>query len=124
MLEVLRALTQGSKFLILDEPTSSLTLTQSAKLLNFLSELKKRNLGIILITHNISEALQVCGRITVLRDGKAIGALDAKQTTKEEIIRLMIGTSASKARPGFGERTLGAAPPAGGTESRRQERPP
>jgi len=109
MLEVLRALTQGSKFLILDEPTSSLTAAQSAKLLNFLAELKKQNIGIILITHNISEALQVCDRITVLRDGKVIGTLNANQTSKDEVIRLMIGSNVSKAVR-FGERTLGGKP--------------
>ncbi|HTX71965.1 MAG TPA: sugar ABC transporter ATP-binding protein [Rectinemataceae bacterium] len=109
MLEVLRALTQGSKFLILDEPTSSLTVAQSAKLLNFLRELKNQNIGIILITHNISEALQVCDRITVLRDGKVIGTLNAGQTSKEEVIRLMIGSNLSKAVRS-GERTFGGTP--------------
>jgi ribose transport system ATP-binding protein len=102
MVEVLRALTQGSKILILDEPTSSLTVAQSSKLIGFLKELKAQNIGIILISHNIAEALQVCDRITILRDGKVIDTLNSDQTSKEEIIRLMIGANASKGKD-FGE---------------------
>ena len=91
MVEIFRGLTQGSKVLILDEPTSSLTDLETIKLLNFLNELIKQDICIVFITHNIKEAIAISHRITVLREGKKIKTVDSIATSQEEIIKLMLG---------------------------------
>lgn len=91
MIEIFRGVTQGAKLLILDEPTSSLTDLETEKILNFLKELVKSNMGIIFITHNIKEVVEICNRITVFREGKNIKTVDSKETNHEEIIKLMLG---------------------------------
>ncbi|MCL4417378.1 MAG: sugar ABC transporter ATP-binding protein [Actinobacteria bacterium] len=91
MIEVFRGVTQGAKLLILDEPTSSLTDLETKKVLIFLKELIKKNIGIIFITHNINEVVSICDRITVFREGKKIKTVDSKETNQEEIIELMLG---------------------------------
>src|SRR4030042_2325834 len=90
MVEIFRGLTQGSKVLILDEPTSSLTDLETIKLLNFLNELIKQDICIVFITHNIKEAIAISHRITVLREGKKIKTVDSIATSQEEIIKLML----------------------------------
>jgi len=91
MIEIFRGVTQGAKLLILDEPTSSLTDLETEKVLNFLRELVKKNIGIIFITHNINEVVSISDRVTVFREGKKIKTVDSKETNQEEIIGLMLG---------------------------------
>jgi ribose transport system ATP-binding protein len=91
MIEIFRGVTQGAKLLILDEPTSSLTDLETEKVLNFLMELVKKNIGIIFITHNINEVVSISDRITVFREGKNIKTVESKETNQEEIIELMLG---------------------------------
>ena len=91
MIEIFRGVTQGAKLLVLDEPTSYLTDLETRKVLKFLKELVKQNIGIIFITHNIEEAVNICNRITILREGKKIKTLDSKEINKDEIVKLMLG---------------------------------
>jgi len=91
MVEVFRGITQGARVLILDEPTSSLKSLEKEKLLKFLKDLARRNIGIIFITHNVNEALETCNRITVLREGVKIKTSLTKDVSEEEIIDFMLG---------------------------------
>lgn len=72
MIEITRALNLDSDLMILDEPTSSLTLQETEQLFDLMGRLKKKGVGMIYITHRMSEVYQVCDRITLLRDGKLI----------------------------------------------------
>src|SRR5438876_248495 len=96
--EIVKALWRGSRVLILDEPTSMLTPQGVAELQKVLRRLKETGISIIFITHKLHEALAVADRITILRAGRVVGALDAQElaaTSPEEvraqIVRLMFG---------------------------------
>lgn len=88
--EIVKALYQGAKVLILDEPTSVLTPQQTETLLSFLFVLKKREHSVVLVTHKLDEAMQISDRITVLRGGKLIGTIEREQATPQIIAQMMI----------------------------------
>jgi putative multiple sugar transport system ATP-binding protein len=93
LVEIAKALAKRVKLLILDEPTSSLTETDSEALLDLLLEFKAKGISSILITHKLDEVFRVADRITVLRDGGSVRTVDrtAPQVTETAIIRDMVG---------------------------------
>ena len=88
--EILKALFQGAKILILDEPTSVLTPRQIEALLELLPKLRQQGHSIVLVTHKLLEAEAVCDKITVLRRGKHVGTVKKEDTTLQEIARMMV----------------------------------
>lgn len=91
MVEIARALSQGAKVIIFDEPTSSLTESEKDILFRNIKRLKEKKVAIIYITHKMDEVFEITDRITVLRDGKNSGGLITAGAKLEEIIQLMIG---------------------------------
>ena len=91
LVEIVRALGKESRILILDEPTAALSEQEVRILLQILVDLKKRGISMIYISHRLDEVFEIADRITVLRDGKSITTLDAKQTDKATVIRHMVG---------------------------------
>jgi putative multiple sugar transport system ATP-binding protein len=93
LVEIAKALNKSVKLLILDEPTSSLNETDSNALLALLTEFKAQGISSILITHKLNEVAKVADRITVLRDGKTVDTLDARQNavSEDRIIKAMVG---------------------------------
>ncbi|MBC7318575.1 ABC transporter ATP-binding protein, partial [Candidatus Bipolaricaulota bacterium] len=89
--EILKALIRGAEVLILDEPTSVLTPQEAQELFKVLSRMKAEGHGIIFISHKLDEVLSVADRITVMRRGKVVGTVSAKEATKEELARMMVG---------------------------------
>lgn len=91
MVEIVKAISYNSKILVMDEPTSSI----SDKEVNFLFEtmraLTKKGVGIIYISHKMSELEQICDRVTVMRDGTYVGTEAVKETTKDKLISMMVG---------------------------------
>ncbi len=92
LVEIAKALSKDVRLLILDEPTASLNERDSAALLRLLAEFRSQGIACILITHKLNEVASIADRITVLRDGRTVGTLDATAGTVEEdrIIRLMV----------------------------------
>src|SRR5690606_35445736 len=92
LVEIAKALSKDVKILILDEPTAALNDDDSENLLNLLRELKAQGVTCILISHKLREVLAVADTITVLRDGKVIKSMDAREReiTEQEIIRYMV----------------------------------
>jgi simple sugar transport system ATP-binding protein len=88
--EILKAIYQGARILILDEPTGALTPQQAGKLLRLLLDLKARGYSVILVTHKLEEAMAVCDTVTVLRNGLHVGTVQKAKTTAHEIARMMI----------------------------------
>ena len=88
--EILKALYQGAKVLILDEPTGVLTPQQAEALLKFLINLKNKGYSVVLVTHKLKEAMQISDKITVLRGGKHINTVDTSKTSLTEIARMMV----------------------------------
>ncbi|WP_395850462.1 ABC transporter ATP-binding protein [Cystobacter fuscus] len=93
-LEILRALLRGVRILILDEPTSVLTPQEVEPLFQQLAQLKTRGVGILFISHKLDEVLAHSDRITVLRAGRKVGEASARETTREQLVKLMLGREA------------------------------
>ncbi|MEM6461984.1 MAG: sugar ABC transporter ATP-binding protein [Pseudomonadota bacterium] len=91
MVEIAKAFRSDLSVLILDEPTASLTNHETERLFKLIDKLKKQGVGIIYITHRMSEIREIGDRITILRDGRYIGMVDAKTTSEDELVRLMTG---------------------------------
>ena len=89
--EILKALYRGADILILDEPTAVLTPQEVGDLFAVFDELTAQGKTIIFITHKLGEAMTAADDITVLRDGKNVGTVDASATTREELAELMVG---------------------------------
>lgn len=90
---IARSLLGEPKLIILDEPTAALGVAQTAEVLNLIERLRQNDLAVILISHNMDDVIAVADRIAVLRLGANNGILDAKNSTKEEIISAIIGSS-------------------------------
>jgi ribose transport system ATP-binding protein len=93
MVEIAKALSFDARVIIMDEPTSSLTLTETERLLTVIGELRQSGVSVIYISHRLSEVMACADRVVVLRDGQRVGALDRGQITHDAMIRLMIGRS-------------------------------
>jgi ribose transport system ATP-binding protein len=91
MVEIAKALSLNAQILILDEPTSSLTLTETERLLNVVKDLKSQGVSIIYISHRLGEIEQIADRVVVLRDGRNAGTLQREEITHDSIVKLMVG---------------------------------
>lgn len=91
MIEIARAVNEGAKILILDEPTASLSKSETDNLFAQIDRLRKAGVAMIYISHRMEETFKVCDSVTVLRDGKFIGTRDTKETTENELISMMVG---------------------------------
>lgn len=99
LVEIARALVLGSKVLVLDEPTSSLTRRDIDKLFEMLRRLRKQGLGIIYISHFLEEVRAIADRFTVLRDGTSVGEGEVESVSDSQIIRLMVGRNVDELYP-------------------------
>ena len=91
LLEIAKALSLDARLVIMDEPTSSLTLSETERLLNVMNDLRADGVSIIFISHRLNEVKSCVDRVVVLRDGRMVGALDRDAARPEAMIRLMIG---------------------------------
>jgi len=91
--QIARALSDGAVVLLLDEPTSSLTLHEADRLFELLRKLKGQGVTIVFVSHKLEEVMALCDVVTVLRDGKLIGTRPRSELTREQIITMMIGRS-------------------------------
>jgi len=89
--EIVKSLYRGAEILVLDEPTAVLTPQEVDQLFGVMEELTASGRSLIFITHKLDEALQSADEITVLRDGEAVGTVDAADTSERELARLMVG---------------------------------
>ena len=91
LVEIAKALSLDSSLLIMDEPNSSLSETETERLFEVIKELKKKDVAIIYVSHKIEEVLHIADRISVLRDGTHRGTLEKKDATVDRIIHMMVG---------------------------------
>lgn len=91
MVAIARAVDMDCKVLILDEPTSSLDEQEVEKLFGLMRDLKARGVGIIFVTHFLDQVYEVCDRITVLRDGRLVGAYEIKDLPRVQLVSKMLG---------------------------------
>lgn len=91
MVEIAKAVSHDSKILILDEPTAALTQVEVEELFAIMRDLKAKGIGMIYISHRMDEINRISDRITVMRDGEYVGTLITADTTKDEIVKMMVG---------------------------------
>ena len=96
MVEIARALSMQSRLIIMDEPTSALSQTEVDRLLRIMHGLRADGLAVIFVTHRLSEAMRICDRVTVLRDGRLVGTRPVAGLEMDELIRMMVGRSAEQ----------------------------
>ncbi|GAP05415.1 nucleoside ABC transporter ATP-binding protein [Anaerolinea thermolimosa] len=105
--EILKALARHARVLILDEPTAVLVPQEVQALFEVLDRLRREGISVVFISHKLHEVMTVCDRVTVLRDGRAVGTVEKSQTTPSELARLMVG------RETFGVHRQGERPSTG-----------
>lgn len=93
MVEIARVVSRNTKILILDEPTAVLTSREVEKLFEIITRLKKQGIAIIYISHRLEEIFRMGDRVTVLRDGKLVGAELVKDIDTDKLISMMVGRS-------------------------------
>lgn len=91
MVEIVKAISYRSRILVMDEPTSSISDKEVAFLFETMRNLTKKGVGIIYISHKMSELEEICDRVTVLRDGEYVGTKVVKETSKDALIAMMVG---------------------------------
>lgn len=89
--EILKMLYRENEILIFDEPTAVLTPQEIKELMKIMKNLAKEGKSILFITHKLNEIMEVADRCTILRKGRYIGTVDIKDTTKEELSKMMVG---------------------------------
>ncbi|HZW04162.1 MAG TPA: ATP-binding cassette domain-containing protein, partial [Anaerolineaceae bacterium] len=92
--EILKALYRNVKVLILDEPTAVLVPQEVDRLFESLEGLRKNGLSVIFISHKLNEVMEICDRITVLRNGTYAGTVEKCDTSKEDLAKMMVGREA------------------------------
>ncbi len=91
MVEIAKALSLNARLIIMDEPTSSLTLSETRRLLELVCELAEQGVSIIYISHRLGEIDECADRVIVLRDGRNAGELDDREATHDKLVNLMVG---------------------------------
>lgn len=91
MCEIAKAISYNSKVIVLDEPTSSLTVQEVDKLFEMMRMLKSQGISLIYISHKMDEIFEICDEISVLRDGNLVMTKPAKETDMNELITAMVG---------------------------------
>ncbi len=99
MVEIARAFSLHARILIMDEPTSSLTLNEVADLFRLVRRLRDEGTAIIFISHRLEELFELADRVTVLRDGYYVGTHPLSEVTRDDLIRLMVGRTISNLFP-------------------------
>lgn len=90
-IEVLKALIRGVKILILDEPTTVLAPNEVNALFKAIRKMKDEGKGIVFVSHKLPEVLEITDRVTVLRKGRAVATVNTRETSEEELAKLMVG---------------------------------
>lgn len=91
MVEITKAVSVNAKILVMDEPTSSISDREVENLFKIMRDLTKKGVGIIYISHKMSELEEICDRVSVMRDGEYVGTKVVKETDKDELISMMVG---------------------------------
>ncbi|HEV3470813.1 MAG TPA: sugar ABC transporter ATP-binding protein [Pyrinomonadaceae bacterium] len=91
MVEIAKALSQQARILIMDEPTSSLTLSETERLMAVIKDLRSQGVSIIYISHRLGEVKELADRVVVLRDGRNAGSLKREEITHDRMVKLMVG---------------------------------
>lgn len=99
LLEIARAVSYNAKVIIMDEPTSSLTESETEILFKIIRSLVEKKVAIIYISHKIEEVLQICDEVTIMRDGKLVGFWPISELDMDSIVNRMVGREMTQRFP-------------------------
>jgi ribose transport system ATP-binding protein len=91
MVEIAKALSQEARILIMDEPTSSLTLSETERLMAVVRELRAQGVAVVYISHRLGEVRELADRVVALRDGRNAGRLARDEVTHDRMVKMMVG---------------------------------
>jgi ribose transport system ATP-binding protein/rhamnose transport system ATP-binding protein len=95
MVEIAKGLSHDLKLLILDEPTSSLTIAEARHLFGVLRRLASSDISVVYVSHRLSEVFEIATRVTVMKDGRVTGVRDTSSVTDRELMSMMVGRELS-----------------------------
>jgi len=99
LVEVAKALAFNADLLIMDEPSSAISIKETVLLFRIIEALKREGKGIIYISHRLEEIFEIADRITVLKDGRLVGTVRTGDVTKVEVVNMMVGRSFEEVFP-------------------------
>ena len=108
LVQIAAVLASGARVLILDEPTSSLSLAESRTLEELMARWRQQGATILYVSHRMEEIFRLCDTATVLRDGEHVATLPLAHTSPDELVHLMIGRTLGTCRPAHLDRPVGA----------------
>ncbi len=91
IIEISRALMMNASIIIMDEPTSSLTVTEIERVFEMMRVLRDQGVGIVFISHKLKEVMKICDRFTILRDGAVVAEGQVSEVTTDDLARFMVG---------------------------------
>ena len=91
MVEIAKAISYNAKLIVLDEPTSSLTVKEVDKLFEMMRNLKAQGISLVYISHKMDEIFEICDEVSVMRDGKMVLTKETEKTNMNELIAAMVG---------------------------------
>jgi D-xylose transport system ATP-binding protein len=100
---VAKSVMWNSKLVVLDEPTAALGVAQTRQVLDLVRRLADRDLGVVLVSHNLHDVFEVADRITVLRLGQKVAVLDRAATTQQEVVQAITAGTLDRV-PGSADR--------------------
>jgi ABC-type sugar transport system ATPase subunit/ribose/xylose/arabinose/galactoside ABC-type transport system permease subunit len=99
LVEIAKALSQQAAILIMDEPTAALSFAERESLFRLIAQLREQGLTILYVSHHLDEIFRIADRVSVLKDGRHISTRDIHETTRDEIVRDMVGRSLEQVFP-------------------------
>ncbi len=102
LVEIAKAVTRDVKLLIMDEPTAPLANREVAALFAMIARLRARGIAIVYISHRMEEIFELTQRVTVIRDGQFVGTVRTADTSREELVAMMVGRTLSETFPAGG----------------------
>lgn len=110
LIEIVRAISGEAKVVIMDEPTSSLGIDETKKLIQIIKKVRESGVTFIIISHRLEELFELCDRLMIMRDGQIISAFEQEQFNQHDVVAAMIGRELTQLYPkrdiAFGEKVL------------------
>ncbi|GAK58212.1 ribose transport ATP-binding protein RbsA [Candidatus Vecturithrix granuli] len=99
LVEIAKALSINAKIVIMDEPTSALSISESKELFRIIADLKRQGVSVIFISHRLEDIFQVADRVTALRDGTHVGTRNIGEVTLDGLVQMMVGREVTNLFP-------------------------
>ncbi len=99
IVEIAKALSKNVKILFMDEPSATLSMTEVQYMFEMIRRLKKNGVAVIYVSHRIDEVFELCDRVSIMRDGHYIATKNVQQTTRRELVSLMVGRELVESYP-------------------------